>query len=118
MQPFPATGAEYQITENGNFPRWSPDGRELLFSRGTQLFAVAVSTQPAFTLGNGAAVPGAMVFPSAFALTPARQFDIAPDGRIISVVDSAQASSGTSAAPRIEVVLNWFDELRRLVPTK
>ena len=39
------------------------------------------------------------------------------DGGIITVADSAPASSTAPAAPRIEVVLNWFEELKRLAPS-
>jgi hypothetical protein len=116
VQPFPATGAKYQIEGTSNFPHWSRDGRELFFTRNDQIFVVTVTTQPAFSFGNSAPVPGATL-PTLNGLTPARQFDIAPDGTIISVVDSTQAPSGTPTAPRIDVVINWFEELKRLVPT-
>ena len=116
VQPFPATGAKYQVG-SGNFPRWSPDGKELFYLEGDQLFFVTVRAQAPFTFGNKAAAPG-QIFPSANALQPARQFDIAPDNSIISAIDSAQASSSATSSPRIEVVLNWFEELKRLVPTK
>jgi hypothetical protein len=42
-----------------------------------------------------------------------------PDGRFLSsVVAGDDALSGTGGVPQIRVVLNWFEELRRLVPTK
>jgi hypothetical protein len=47
-----------------------------------------------------------------------RRFDVGPDGRIIGVTDSASTSTTVARLARIEVVVNWFDELKRLVPTK
>ena len=37
---------------------------------------------------------------------------------IVGVVDSAQTPAGALAAARIEVVLNWFEELKARVPAK
>jgi hypothetical protein len=34
------------------------------------------------------------------------------------VRDTAGDASGTAVPQRIEVVLNWFEELKRLVPMK
>jgi hypothetical protein len=59
VQPFPATGAKYQIA-TGIFPRWSPDGAELSYVQGSQLFFVTVRPLAPFTFGNSAAVPGAI----------------------------------------------------------
>jgi hypothetical protein len=45
-----------------------------------------------------------------------RGYDLLPDGRLVSVagVDATTAVSGVD----IRIVLNWFEELRRLVPTQ
>lgn len=52
VQPFPPTGAKYQISKNaedGHHPMWSPDGAELVFQPGpgNRLDAVRVTTHPA-----------------------------------------------------------------------
>ena len=41
-----------------------------------------------------------------------------PDGRILGVVAAGQTQSAGSTTPQIQVVLNWFEELKRRVPTK
>jgi hypothetical protein len=46
-----------------------------------------------------------------------RAYDIAPDGRFL-ILRSSQAEAGIAAAPEIVVVQNWFEELKRIVPTK
>ncbi len=44
-----------------------------------------------------------------------RNFDVTPDGEQFLVVLPASTDGG--APDSIAVVLNWFEELRRLVPT-
>lgn len=123
VQPFPPTGAKYEISRAaGHSPRWSPDGTEIYYVETSsrpagQLVVARLTTQPTFSVGNPVAVPSGGVQLSGIQLVP-RQFDIGPDGRIIGVVDAAQPPSGALAALRIEVVLNWFEELKARVPTK
>ena len=121
VQPFPPTGAKYQISKNGDdghHPVWSPDGDELVFSPGPvpHLNAVRVTTQPSFTFGE------AMPVPSPFQTSPPdfeRPYDISRDGqRFLGLIDAAQTQAGAPAAPQIQVVLNWFEELKARVPTK
>jgi hypothetical protein len=121
VQPFPTTGATYPISNGGGFhPTWSPDGKELFYFAGVgagQFMAVSVTTRPTFTFGNSVQVPRPFVERgSAFE----RNNDITLDGkRFLGVVDAGQISTpGASAAPQIQVVLNWFEELKARVPTK
>jgi hypothetical protein len=120
VQPFPPTGAKYQISKNadaGHHPMWSPDGAELLFNAGAgSLNAVRITTQPSFTVGEAMPVP--RPFQSA---TPGfeRPYDISRDGQhFLGLVDAAQTQSGAPAAQQIQVVLNWFEELRARVPAR
>ena len=115
VQPFPNTGAKYLVADNASRPQWSPNGRELFFSRGNQVFGVSVTPQSSFTFGN----PGPL--PVFFALGPSRgativlgrETDVMPDGqRFIAVVQEFR----TAGMPRIQVVLNLFEELKRRVP--
>ena len=120
VQPFPATGAKYQILSKAgdapHHPLWSPDGKELFYiPRAGGFEVVSINTQPTFTFGNPVPVPRA--FGVAANTTP-RTFDITPDGKIVAVVTSGQAQSGAPATPQIQVVLNWFEELKQRVPTK
>ena len=118
VQPFPTTGATYQISKtSGVHPTWSPDGKELFYSRGPDRFvAVSVTTRPTFTFGNPVPVPRPFIERG-----PAfeRNNDITLDGkRFLGVVAAGQTASGAPAAPQIQVVLNWFEELKARVPTK
>ena len=49
-----------------------------------------------------------------------RTYDIGRDGqRFLGLIDATQAAqSAGPQAPRIQVVLNWFEELKAKVPTK
>ncbi len=118
VQPFPPSGAQHQLplgpSEVALQPLWSPDGKELFYNPGPGRLAwVSVTTQPLFTFGN----PG--VAPRPFLTSPAssrRAFDITPGGKFVGLTQAGQTESGTPIAPQIQVVLNWFEELRALVP--
>jgi len=114
VQPFPPTGAKYQIVTTAIHPVWAPSGKELIFQRPGQTGAVAVSTDSGFTFGAPFDVPRA----GRIEIGPggARNHDILPDGRFIGVHDATTARSGTPNLPRIQVVLNWFEELKQRAP--
>ena len=120
VQPFPAAGTTYQIsknTEDGHHPVWSPDGKELFYipGPGGQLAAARITTDPSFTFGNAEPVPERFDnYPPAVA---ARNYDMGPDGKFVGL-SSGQFQAGTATAPQINVVLNWTEELKRLVPTR
>ena len=46
-----------------------------------------------------------------------RSFDVTPDGERFLVVLPAERTEVDAPQPRIIIVQNWFEELRRLVPT-
>ena len=78
--------------------------------------AVGVTTRPTFTFGNPVPVPRPFVVRGA---AFERNYDITRDGkRFLGVVPAGQTASGAPAAPQIQVVLNWTEELKRLVPTR
>lgn len=73
-------------------------------------------TQPTVSFGNPRPVSiGTYVSRGVFE----REYDITPDGkRFIGVVVPA-GQSGSAGTPQINVVVNWFEELkRRVAPSK
>ena len=75
-----------------------------------------ITTQPSVTFGEAMPVP--RPFQSA-AANFERPFDISRDGqRFLGLIEAAQTQSGAPAAPQIQVVLNWFEELKARVPSK
>jgi Tol biopolymer transport system component len=112
VQPFPPTGSQHQISKRGHHPIWSSGSKELFYELAQfQFHVVAVQTEPSFTFGNPVSWPGV------YGSTPhisLRNRDIAPDGkRFISPIPAESVS-----VQEIRVVLNWFEELKRLVPPK
>jgi serine/threonine-protein kinase len=111
VQPFPPTGDKFEIARGGR-PMWSPDGKELFFVPAPSQFrAASVRTAPTF------AVTGAVNVPRRFGLAPPgnpRPYDILPDGRFVAVDVASEVAA--SRAPQIQVVLNWFEELKAKAP--
>lgn len=117
VQPFPATGSTYQVSANGTHPLWSADGKELFFTPPNQLTVVSVATQPTFTVGNPVPLPRGFMAGKA-AGASARPYDITQDGkRFIGMITAGETLSGATVTPQIQVVLNWFEELKAKVPT-
>jgi len=111
-QPYPGPGGKWQIsTEGGTEPVWNPNGRELFYRSGDKMMAVDITTQPSFAAGKPR-----MLFEGQYVPTPATlpNYDVSPDGqRFLMLKPSEQEQS---APTQINVVLNWFEELKRRVP--
>ena len=115
VRPYPRTGdGRWQVsTAGGSRPLWSRNGRELFFVDAAGTLTAVPLHIAAATFSAG--VPAA-VFPTKYVtLVNVRNYDVSADGRRFLMIK--QASSGGQAAPRsLIVVLNWFEELKRLVP--
>jgi serine/threonine-protein kinase len=108
LQPFPATGAVYPVVSPGRFPHWGPTGRDILYSAQGQAWAATLSTERSVTFGTPMPLPREI---SAL-LAPGFDYDVMPDGRLIAIT-----SVGEDASQRqIQIVQNWFEELRARVP--
>jgi serine/threonine-protein kinase len=116
VQPFPATGPRFQIAEHAITPMWSPTGHELFYLSNVDqglrpsLSRVKVATTPDVPLPPPTSfelkrVPGDLI---------GSHYDVLRDGRFVY---RASASDGP-ANPPIQLVLNWFTELRQRVPVK
>jgi eukaryotic-like serine/threonine-protein kinase len=119
VEPFPATGVKHQLSGPGfdgpHEVAWSPDGTELLYVPKIFGFeAVKVTTQPTFAFGTAVTVPRPFRVGAPNFRTP---YDMAPQGRVLGLVAPGQSQSSPLNFPRqIDVVLNWFEELRARVP--
>lgn len=99
-------------TDGGIAPRWSPDGKEIVYKRGDAFMAVSISNDG----GKLAAGDPRKLFEIHAAQgrsTFQAGYSIAPDGRFLILQLDPRA-----VPTRIDVVLNWFDELKARVPVK
>ena len=119
VEPFPRVpGVQYEIINGGEiFPTWSRDGRELFFSvtqvsgRPPGIYRVDIRTDPSPAVTSEEAVVDNYLF-----LPRNPNYDVMPDGERVLVVLPEQQDSAAPARPQINVVLNWFEELKERVP--
>jgi Tol biopolymer transport system component len=109
VRPFPTGGGKWQIsTEGGIRPFWTRNG-ELVYRNGDKMMAVSIATQPTLSVGTPRLLferhyEGLGVY-----------YDVTPDGHRFLML---KASEQTEAAQtQINVVQNWFEELKQKVPT-
>ena len=115
VRPFPDADAGRVLisTNGGTRPAWAPDGSELFYVNTNQLFAVPVETDPTFSRGTPT-----LLIDGDYRLdlvASGRMYDVHPNGDRFLMVKSLGAASGPSAAS-LNVVLNWFEELKARVP--
>jgi len=115
VQPFPGLEVKWLISEEdtgGGQPVWSPDGSELFYRSGNRTMVASIQTRgQTLTAGSPKILfEGQYVNHS----TPAgfQYYDISPDGNRFLMLKEV-----TLETTNINVVLNWFEELKRLVPT-
>jgi serine/threonine-protein kinase len=119
VQPFPATGERYQAPKRvlDFHPRWAPDAKSIFYipSAARPTVSVPITTRPAVDFGTPVELPGA---PKPLLLSSEmRGYDVLPDGRFISIVPTSDDGSLTLNS-ELRVVMNWFEELKRLSPVK
>ena len=111
VQPYPGPGGKWQIsTEGGTEPMWNPNGRELFYRSGDKMMAVDIATQPGFVAGR----PRKLFEGRSKPMVPTRDYDVSPDGQRFLMLKPSE--SADAAPTQINVVLNWFEELKRKVP--
>ena len=117
VRPFPNVDTgRWQVSRGGGRkPVWAPDGRELFYRRPDDLamMVAPIETEPTFRPGNSEVLFEATDFP---VVTGPRRFDIAPDGQRFLMIKEGRTTLEDAAPPQINVVLNWSEELKRLVP--
>ena len=107
VRSFNETGAKHQVSVDGGIaPMWNSNGRELFYETERAVMAVPISNgQPAG--------PATALFAHPQRVPRGRNYDVTRDGQRF-LIFSRSGPQGTP--PQLNVVLNWFDELRRLAP--
>jgi len=117
VRPFPNVDeGHWQISNGGGTrPLWAHSGRELFYidSKG-RVMAVPIQTKPRFANGNAS-----VALVDGIALTaPFRDYDVSLDGRRFLIIRHAVQKDTSSNPVQLNIVLNWDEELGRLVPRK
>jgi len=108
-----APGGRWLIsTGGGTHPVWRPDGKEIFYRtiRGGGMMSVPLDATQELSPGRPT-----KLFDGTFekGQRTSRNYDISPDGERFLMVQG----EGESRSQEIVVVLNWFRELERLVPS-
>ena len=100
----------WQISNNGgNLPRWSRDGRALVYQSGDRLMSASYSVQ------GDTFVPGtSRVWIDK--LGTEEQWDLAPDDKRVIAIVPVEEQQAPQADHEITILFNFFDELKRKVP--
>ena len=107
VRPFPHVDrGKWIVSNGGSVPVWSPTGRELFYMNATSMMSVAVNSR-----GDEfqAAAPE-VLFSGPFE-TGSLNFDVSPDGTYFIMAEADPDAKPT----QINVVLNWAQELKRLI---
>ena len=119
LQRFPELGDRRAVSVGEAYmARWARDGRAIYYMRGPNnaVMRAPFSVDPAAgtpVIGTPQVLQPYRYFSMPF---PHRLYDVSADGQRMLVVDFSR----TEASPQrqINVVLNWFGELKRLVPVR
>ena len=116
VQPYPGPGGKWHISiDGGTEPVWSRNGRELFYRSGSRMMVVETTMQQSFSAGKPRMLFEGPYFTTAFPNMTV-SYDVSADGQRFLVVKQTEAAS--RSVEHINVVLNWFDELKRRVPTR
>jgi serine/threonine-protein kinase len=110
VRPFPGPGGRWQISRDGGIhPKWSPDGRRLFYRTGRRLYAVDVEVgeDDAFRPGTQQ-----LLIDDLPRANLATAYGVSRDGTAILVPEPEDAS-GTPE--QITIVVNWLDEMERIL---
>jgi len=110
---YPGLKGKWQVsTESGREPVWAPDGKTIYYRNGTSLVSTSVQTEGGFS-----AEQAQVLFDDVYMTEPLRRnYDIHPDGKRFLMIKKVEEEEEVPITELI-VVENWFEELKRRVPT-
>ena len=111
VRPYPGPGPQVPVsTDGGAEPAWSRDGNEIFYREGDRMLAVPFGTGTTPSLGRPRVL---FEQPYAASSLGVANYDVARDGRFVVV-----RPISTVRDDMLTVVINWQEELKRLVPPK
>jgi len=116
IRAFSGAAQRVQVSsEGGDEPVWSRQGSEIFYRRRTQMITVPVSTASGVTLGNPT-----VLFEGPYDVDPfnsdATNYDVTRDGQRFVMV--RPAADPARSLLQLNVVVNWYEELKRMAPLK
>jgi serine/threonine protein kinase len=123
VRPFPEVKAgKWQVSTGGGVgPLWSPDSRKIYYRNGDAVMAVDVETAPAFKLDKPKVLFQRSYYYMRLGDAVQPVWDIRPDGKrfmMIKPVQPMEKGAAPQAPLKLNVVLNWTEELKQRVPVK
>ena len=113
VQAYPGAGEKTTVSTDGGFePEWSPDGRELFYRKGKRMMGVSIQTTPVFRSSRPRELFEGPYLSGADTAAIATTYDVAADGEHFLMIEGGEEEGGN----QLHLVLNWFDELKRLAP--
>ena len=117
LRSFPDGGSRVQVSANGGFhPVWARNGKELFYraplgASKSRMMAAEVSLGKPIRISRS----GGLFEDSYSASGETPSYDVLPDGQHFLMVELDREASRVT---HVNIVLNWFEELKRLVPPR
>jgi dipeptidyl aminopeptidase/acylaminoacyl peptidase len=99
-------------TDGGGAPRWSPDGKQLFYRRGDAFLVASVTSAGPLSVSDSRKLFEIRAAPGSSTQIPS--YGVSPDGRrfLVRILDPRAIPT------QINVVQNWFEELKAKVPVR
>jgi serine/threonine-protein kinase len=117
IRPYQGSGGQVTVSVGGGRePMWARNGD--LFYRslnGERMFTVQVATERTLKVGTPLQLfQGPFYIPGTG--SPRPQYDVSADGQRLLMLTTRSSTDSSPVRPRIVIVQDWFEELRRLAP--
>jgi serine/threonine-protein kinase len=117
VRPFPGPGGKWQISTGGaEYPKWSRSARALFYeslSDDRIMVADYTATADSFSASKPRVAASAPMIDAA----GVPNWDLAADGKRFVVFPAPDPAAGDRGSVHVTFLLNFFDELRRRIPT-
>ena len=108
VSPVPPTGETFKVApHDATEPLWSPRGDAIYYRTGPRWMTVPITTAAGFH-----AAESRLLFSGRFLQISGKSYGVGPDGRFLLLVGPPQETT-----THLNVITNFFGELRRLAPT-
>ena len=118
VRQYPGEGGQATASVGGGMEAmWARRGDEVFYRSlsGDRMFAVPVTSSPTLKVGTPVQLFQGRYFVAPTG-SPRSQYDVSADGQRFLMLAPTTGTDASLARPRIVVVQNWFEELKRLVP--